>query len=92
MTHNFEIRENIPTLVLHSTDDSFGFGYRKNNNPLLDCIWFSTPLPEFDVKFKLVVALPSSNNLVFWPLNTWNFKFTLSGEGAKNWFREWVFS
>ena len=25
-------RENYPTLVIHSTDNSFGFGYRKNNN------------------------------------------------------------
>ena len=23
--------ENYPTLVIHSTDNSFGFGYRKNN-------------------------------------------------------------
>ncbi len=32
MTHNFEKRKNYPTLALHSTDNSFGFGYRKNNN------------------------------------------------------------
>ena len=25
-------RENYPTLVIHSTDNSFGFGYRTNNN------------------------------------------------------------
>jgi len=31
MTHNFKKRENYPTLVIHSTDNSFGFGYRKNN-------------------------------------------------------------
>ena len=36
MTHNFERRENISTLVIHSTDNSFGFGYRKNNNPVSD--------------------------------------------------------
>ena len=31
MTHNFQPRQNYPTLVIHSTDNSFGFGYRKNN-------------------------------------------------------------
>ena len=31
MTHKFKQRENYPTLVIHSTDNSFGFGYRKNN-------------------------------------------------------------
>ena len=33
MTHNLERRQNFPILVIHSTDNSFGFGYRKNNNP-----------------------------------------------------------
>jgi len=32
MTNNFQPRQNYPTLVIHSTDNSFGFGYRKNNN------------------------------------------------------------
>jgi len=32
MTHKFKKRENNSTLVIHSTDNSFGFGYRKNNN------------------------------------------------------------
>jgi len=32
MTHNLKRRENYPILVIHSTDNSFGFGYRKNNN------------------------------------------------------------
>ena len=32
MKHNFERRQNYPILVIHSTDNSFGFGYRKNNN------------------------------------------------------------
>jgi len=32
MEHNFKERQNLPTLVIHSTDNSFGFGYRKNNN------------------------------------------------------------
>ena len=32
MTNNLKRRENYPTLVIHSTDSSFGFGYRKNNN------------------------------------------------------------
>ena len=32
MTNKLKERENCPTLVIYSTDDSFGFGYRKNNN------------------------------------------------------------
>ena len=32
MTQNSIQRQNYPTLVIHSTDNSFGFGYRKNNN------------------------------------------------------------
>ena len=32
MKHNYERRQNYPILVIHSTDNSFGFGYRKNNN------------------------------------------------------------
>jgi len=32
MTKKLNLRENYPTLVIHSTDNSFGFGYRKNNN------------------------------------------------------------
>ena len=32
MTHNLKRGENFSTLVIHSTDNSFGFGYRKNNN------------------------------------------------------------
>jgi len=31
MTNKFKQRENYPTLVIHSTDNSFGFGYRRNN-------------------------------------------------------------
>jgi len=31
MSHNNERRQNYPILVIHSTDNSFGFGYRKNN-------------------------------------------------------------
>ena len=31
MRHNNELRQNYPTLVIHSTDNSFGFGYRKSN-------------------------------------------------------------
>ena len=31
MNHNFQKRENYPTLVIHSTDNSFCFGYRRNN-------------------------------------------------------------
>ena len=32
MTHNLKEKKNYHTLVIHSTDNSFGFGYRKNNN------------------------------------------------------------
>ena len=32
MTHNLKNTRNLNTLVIHSTDNSFGFGYRKNNN------------------------------------------------------------
>ena len=32
MKHKLKPRQNYNTLVIHSTDDSFGFGYRKNNN------------------------------------------------------------
>jgi len=31
MKNKFNHGENYPTLVIHSTDNSFGFGYRKNN-------------------------------------------------------------
>ena len=31
MTNKLKLRENYPKLVIHSTDNSFGFGYRKNN-------------------------------------------------------------
>jgi len=31
MTNKIKLRENYPTLVIHSTDNSFGFVYRKNN-------------------------------------------------------------
>ncbi len=31
MKDKIKQRENYPTLVIHSTDNSFGFGYRKNN-------------------------------------------------------------
>jgi len=39
MTHNFKQRQNYPTLAIHSTDNSFGFGYRKNNNPKSDALF-----------------------------------------------------
>jgi len=32
MTNKLNKRENYSTLVIHSTDNSFGFGYRKNNS------------------------------------------------------------
>ena len=32
MANQLKPRKNYPILVIHSTDNSFGFGYRKNNN------------------------------------------------------------
>ena len=32
MTHNLRGIQNYHTLVIHSTDNSFGFGYRKDNS------------------------------------------------------------
>ena len=31
MKHNLKRRQNYLTLAIHSTDNSFGFGYRKSN-------------------------------------------------------------
>jgi len=36
MTNKLQQRNNYPTLVIHSTDNSFGFGYRKNKNSASD--------------------------------------------------------
>ena len=36
MTNKLKQRENYPILVIHSTDNSFGFGYRKNNGSKSD--------------------------------------------------------
>ena len=36
MKNKFTERDNSTTLVIHSTDNSFGFGYRKNNNLEID--------------------------------------------------------
>jgi len=36
MIDNLNPRQNSPILVIHSTDNSFGFGYRKNNNHISD--------------------------------------------------------
>jgi len=44
MRHNFQQRQNYHTLVIHSTDNSFGFGYRKNNSLESDELF----IKEFD--------------------------------------------
>ena len=44
MTDNLKQRLNYPTLGIHSTDNSFCFGYRKNNNTESDKLFFK----EFD--------------------------------------------
>ena len=36
MSNKLKQIENYPTLVIHSTDNSFGFGYRKNNDSKSD--------------------------------------------------------
>ena len=53
MTHNFEQIQNLPTLVLHSTDNSFGFGYRKYKNTESDELF----VKDFDKDLN--------NNLIF---------------------------
>jgi len=44
MTNKFKQTENNTTLVIHSTDNSFGFGYRENNNLESDELF----IKEFD--------------------------------------------
>ena len=39
MTNKLNHGENYSTLVIHSTDNSFGFGYRKNNNLESDALF-----------------------------------------------------
>ena len=39
MTHNLKRKKIFPTLVIHSTDNSFGFGYRKSNDSRSDQIF-----------------------------------------------------
>ena len=36
MTHILNRRQNFPILAIHSTDNSFGFGYRKDNSTISD--------------------------------------------------------
>ena len=40
MTNKLKQRESYPILVIHSTDTSFGFGYRKNNDLESDELFF----------------------------------------------------
>ena len=44
MTHSIKRRQNFLTLAIHSTDHTFGFGYRKNNNTGSDELF----IKEFD--------------------------------------------
>ena len=53
MTHSFKQIQNYPTLAINSTDNSFGFGYRKNNNIKSDQLF----IKEFDKDL--------CNNLIF---------------------------
>ena len=52
MTYDFNRRKNYTTLAIHSTDNSFGFGYRKSNNSESDELF----IKQFDNDL--------SNNLV----------------------------
>ena len=53
MIDNLKRGQNLPTLVIHSTDNSFGFGYRNNNNPVSDELF----IKQFDKDLcnKLIV-------------------------------------
>ena len=53
MNHHLIRRHNFPSLVIHSTDNSFGFGYRKNNDLRSDKLF----IKEFDKDL--------CNNLIF---------------------------
>ncbi len=53
MRHNLEQKQNLPILVIHSTDNSFGFGYRKYNNT------------ESDELFVKEFNKDLNNNLIF---------------------------
>ncbi len=53
MIDNLKGRQNLPTLVIHSTDNSFGFGYRNNKNPISDQLF----IKQFDKDL--------CNNLIF---------------------------
>ena len=52
MTNKLKKRGNYPTLVIHSTENSFGFGYRKNNDL------------ESDVMFIKIFDNDLCNNLI----------------------------
>ncbi len=61
MTHNIKRNQNFPTLGIHSTDNSFGFGYRTSNNIESDKLF----IKKFDndlcnnliVEFKKFIAI-----------------------------------
>ena len=53
MKHNQEQSQNYPTLAIHSTDNSYCFGYRKNNDIGSDELFIT----EFDKDL--------CNNLIF---------------------------
>ena len=60
MEHNLKPRQNYPTLGIHSTDNTFGFGYRKSNNRESDELF----VKKFDNDLcnNLIVEL---NNFIF---------------------------
>ena len=53
MEHTIKLKQNFSTLAINGTDNSFGFGYRKNNNHKTDELF----IKEFDKDL--------CNNLIF---------------------------
>ena len=61
MAYKLNQRKNYPTLVIYSTDNSFGFGYRKNNDPISD--QFFIPLfSKIVIKVGKPVQPPQSSS------------------------------
>ena len=65
MTNKLKQRENYPTLVIHSTDNSFGFGYRKNNKLKSDKLFIKRDFKSDWINESYLVYLSRySNNII----------------------------